>query len=341
MCLYLFSTGCQCCKDCYKDCLRNCPNPLMILFNLFVGIPCAFLFLLGGGLIPAMMHWPFGSWNQMSELWKHVCLTLKQGRQAYGLEQQGQRPPRRTIEDQLCGECCTAALAEVYCILLPVFVIITPFIPVWILCALLLDVIFAAIGGACSGCVDKVSDWWPRVSDALRKLDYLLAADALRAEKAPFWSCYHGGNMLPTHAPPPNMSTGGQSFAASHYPQQAANYAQTAHHYPQQTAHYPQHTFVPSAMPAQQQTYHGPPPAQQRRTDQERAEQAAATAAATIRMAGAAAQVAGTLAQGFLANRAAQQRGTQPIPAQQATAPRARAVPVGQAAPNIAMGRPL
>lgn len=206
MCLFLFSScTIKDCKDCLRGCFAGCPNPLVALFNLLVAIPLTVVVLMVGGLVPALARWPMGSWRNISDMWKHIGHTLNKGKQAYDSNAVN-APPQQQLST--CA-CCDAIIAEAYCCCIPIFVVITPLLPAWLLLLLLIDILCATLGGACGGsCVERLSDWWPLTARQLRRIDEQIARTCgMPAHGAPyFWPCIENINeadMLPHHAPPP------------------------------------------------------------------------------------------------------------------------------------------
>lgn len=333
MCLFLF-TNCSCkeCAACLKGCVAGCPNPLMAFFNLLIGIPCAAILIIIGGLAPALARWPEGSWRSIKSLWEHVCFTLKRGKQAYD------GAPART--NTSC-DCCHAIFAEVYCCLLPAFVLITPALPIWLLVLMLTDIICGVVSGACTGCVDRVSDWWPKTARALRMLDDSIARTAgLGAGTPPFWSCLEDeAARLPHHVQPSNNQGGcaptgvidGRPPINQAYNQPYGGYAAP-----------PPPVAVPVAPVAVPRPHGGQPlPQAQQAPQRTQAQQNAELAGAAANLAvGAAASVAragmNALFTGGGQQRPQQQATHPQVPVANAALPRAQARPVG-----VPVGRPV
>jgi hypothetical protein len=187
MCLYLVTTCCRDCRSCCTACLRDC-NPAKLVFNILFGFPAGLLLGLVTGLLLTLLHLLPGTYNHCTELWSHVCSTLKKGQAAYtsGNELPSQTQPHQAQRDPLpqmqksCFDCLDMCMAEVYCFMLPVFALVTLILPLLVLTFLLVESISGGFATACAGCVDVPATWWKHVSQSLRVLNSSLAATALR-----------------------------------------------------------------------------------------------------------------------------------------------------------------
>lgn len=215
MCLFLckhcslqaLCTGCsrfwsQCCREFCQNC-----NPCGVLFNLLLGFPGGLFVVLGGGLVPTVVHWLPGTFNSSVALWQHVCAVIEKGREVYSDD-----PNRRP---RLC-DCCTAAFAEIYCCLTPFFALLTLFMPFWMISVLFIQLVCDAFAGGCAGCVGTdVSKWWPSVSNVLLHLEADLAASAMRPEKAPVLKCCLGDVVPGRQRLPSTNGTNGGTVASA------------------------------------------------------------------------------------------------------------------------------
>lgn len=330
MCLFLFSAcSCKDCKNCLTDCIRGCPNPFILIFNLFIAIPLTVVVLIIGGLIPGLARWPMGSWRSICDFWTSICFTLRKGKQAYD----GSTANAPSNQHLTGCACCDALIAEVACCFLPIFIVVTPFLPVWLLVMIVIDVLCATIGGACGSCIERFSDWWPLTARQLRRLDEQLARTCHVPGGGPheyFWPCVEGeeGDMLPQHAPPPTSRPVAPPIARP-VPQ-------------------PYHEPPPRGPPPSQQSApppgRGPPPIEQQIAGA--ALNVASSAASSVARAGLNAVFGG--AQGGGARQPQQAHAA----SQPGAMPRARAVPAAPGAPvvvssampvaqGIPMGRPV
>jgi len=120
-------------------------------------------------------------------MWRHYCRVLSNGVEA----QQGASHQR--------GNPWSSCLGEVYCCAMPLVIIATVFIPVWVLLCQLVLVACAFGSGLCAGCVHAPSEWWPRVCRVIRLSDDASATSALRSTLR--CSCLGpSGQCLPAHS---------------------------------------------------------------------------------------------------------------------------------------------
>jgi len=191
MCLWLVSNKCKGCADIFR-CLCNCAGgPVKLLLNLLVGMPLAFLALLASGLGLTLVHLVPGSYNLVSAFWAHVCIVIKRGKKSYNRDdqaEQGELPP--PLPCDIVARGCTATAGECCCCLTPVFLLVTPALPMFMLFLLLSNSFIGAIGAACGSCgSDSPSGWWKHVSAQVLALDRQIAATARRPNKAPVCTC--------------------------------------------------------------------------------------------------------------------------------------------------------
>ena len=198
MCLYCIAHW----RDALASLCRSC-SPTKVLCSL-LGAPLGALVATAASLGLAVVNTPFGTWNHEASMWAHYCKVLSKGREAY----EGR------------ADAWYSCIGEIYCCAMPLMVLASAAIPIWVLLMQLFVVLEALISGFFAGCVYTPGAWWPRVAVVIRSSDELSSFNAMRptvthcgcittpppARRLP----ETGMPVLPTHAPP----------AGFNYPQQ-------------------------------------------------------------------------------------------------------------------------
>ena len=204
MCLWLIANARDLLVETFASCRRSC-SPTKVLCCL-LGAPLGALTTMGASLGLAVVNTPFGVWNHESSMWSHYCEVISKGREAY----QGR------------ADAWYSCIGEVYCCALPLMLLASAVMPVWVLLMQLFMVLEALISGFAAGCVYSPRAWWPRVAIVIRSSDELSSFNAMRPSvihcgcittppparqvASTVFDLPTGGEFLPTHAPPVGLN---------------------------------------------------------------------------------------------------------------------------------------
>ena len=122
----------------------------------------------GASLGLTFINCPFAIYNHEASMWRHYCAVLSKGRDAY----QGRRcahpsrPPcpaclRASVFLQPAGGGWYGCIGEVYCCALPIVIMASIVIPIWVLLVQLVLTASSVGSGFCAGCVGAPSSGGP------------------------------------------------------------------------------------------------------------------------------------------------------------------------------------